>query len=80
ALFTRRRRTGEYRRAGRVARTWPASDAGLLATTEGNRRGAGCRGLAVYRGYRRDGRTRVYPPGGPQEGHDPGLGLQRVPQ
>jgi hypothetical protein len=24
--------------------------------------------------------ARLYPPGGPQEGPDPGLGFQRVPQ
>jgi acyl-CoA synthetase (AMP-forming)/AMP-acid ligase II len=59
ALHARRRPVGRYWRAGRTASARSPSDAGLLETPGGDRRSAGCPGLAVDWRYWRDGRAAI---------------------
>lgn len=57
---------------------WPSGDARILESTGRNRQGVAAGWLAAYRGYRLHRREGLRVPTGSQEGHDPGVGLQRV--
>jgi len=69
---------GRNRRAGRTGRAWPAGHEGLLESPRRNRQGHRPGGLAGHGRHCRDGREGLPQDRGPQEGHDPGLGLQRL--
>ena len=58
----------------------PAGDGGLLETAGRNGQGHDLGRLPQVRRYRRDGRTRLRSDRRPQEGHDPGVWIQRVPE
>jgi long-chain acyl-CoA synthetase len=65
------------RAAGRDLHPRPAGDGGLLATPDETAKVMTADGF-LHRRHRRDGRARLRPHRRPQEGHDPGVGLQRV--
>jgi long-chain acyl-CoA synthetase len=58
----------------------PAGHVGLLAVTGGNRACDDTGRVFQIGRYRRDGWTRLYQDRRPEEGHDPGLGLQCISQ
>ena len=58
----------------------PAGDGGLLEPARRDREGDDRRRLLHDRRHRRHGRARLREDRRPQEGHDPRLGLQRVPE
>src|SRR6185503_14146938 len=76
----RRREDPAGGRGGRDLHRRAAGDEGLLAAARGNRQGDGEGRRVQDRRHRRDGRARLRQDRRPQEGHDPGLGLQRVPE
>ena len=78
-LDPRRRRQGSAARRGRRnLRQGPAGD-GRLLEPAGRDRERDDRGrLLPHRRHRRDGRARLHQDRRPQEGHDPGLRLQRL--
>ena len=76
----RRRQARAAGPAGRDLHPRPAGDGRLLAASrrdgQGDRQGR----LVRDRRHRRDGREGLRQDRRPQEGHDPGLGLQRLPE
>jgi long-chain acyl-CoA synthetase len=66
------------RRSGRIVRAWPAGDEGLLAAPGRNLEGTDRRWLAAHRRHGEDGFQRLLLHRGPQEGHDPRVGFQRL--
>ena len=74
----RRRPRGAARAAGRDLHPRTAGDGGLLAASRGDRQGPGRGRLARDRRHRRDGRARLRAHRRPQEGHDPGVRIQRL--
>ncbi|MGY4466645.1 acyl-CoA synthetase (AMP-forming)/AMP-acid ligase II [Bradyrhizobium sp. LB9.1b] len=76
----RRRQRAAARPARRDLRQGPAGDVGLLEQTGRDREGDDRRRLFPHRRHRRDGRDRLHQNRRPQEGHDPGLRLQRLSQ
>ena len=64
--------------AGRTVRQGSAGDERLLEPSRRNRQGLRRRRLARHRRHRRDGFARLHAPDRPQEGHDSGVGLQRL--
>ena len=76
----RRRQAGAARRARRNRHPRPAGDGRLLEPAGRNRQGHDAGRLLQDRRHRRHGRARLHHDRRPQEGHDPGLGLQRLPE
>ena len=78
-LDPRRRRQGSAaRRSRRDLRQGPAGDGRLLEPAGRDRQRDDRGRLLPHRRHRRDGRTGLHQDRRPQEGHDPGLGLQRL--
>ena len=68
------------RPAGRDRDSRPAGDGGLLEPSGRDREGDDPRRVLQVGRHRHHGRARLHQDRGPQEGHDPGVGLQRVPE
>ena len=77
-LHPRRHRRGNgHQRSGRDLRVRAAADARLLEPARRDREGD-VRRLAAHGRHRAHGREGIRVHRGPQEGHDPGLGIQRL--
>src|ERR1035441_9489923 len=76
----RRKSRTAARRRGRDLRQGSAGDGGLLAVARRNRGRIHARRMAPHRRHRHHGRGRLHADHGPQEGHDSGFRLQRLPE
>ena len=74
----RRRQRDAARPARRDLRQGPAGDVGLLEQAGGDRQGDDRGRLFPHRRHRHHGREGLHQDRRPQEGHDPGLRLQRL--
>ena len=76
----RGRRAGAARNARRNRPARSAGDGRLLAAAGGDRPRDAAQRLPAYRRRGRDGCARLHAHRRPQEGHDPGVGVQGIPQ